>query len=103
MAVFRLQGPVNLLAQVVENLARGFCDRHIFQMTRPWQANQEFPLYSSRTEGKQHHTISQSHRFAYVMRHEDNGASSFRPDALQFRSEERRVGKECRSRWSPYH
>ena len=20
-----------------------------------------------------------------------------------FRSEERRVGKECRSRWSPYH
>src|SRR2546429_6224001 len=23
--------------------------------------------------------------------------------ALQMRSEERRVGKECRSRWSPYH
>src|SRR5258705_12030411 len=23
--------------------------------------------------------------------------------ALTFRSEERRVGKECRSRWSPYH
>ena len=22
---------------------------------------------------------------------------------LTFRSEERRVGKECRSRWSPYH
>ena len=22
---------------------------------------------------------------------------------LGFRSEERRVGKECRSRWSPYH
>ena len=21
----------------------------------------------------------------------------------RFRSEERRVGKECRSRWSPYH
>ena len=27
------------------------------------------------------------------------------PDGLEFRSrsEERRVGKECRSRWSPYH
>ena len=26
------------------------------------------------------------------------------PDAFRFtRSEERRVGKECRSRWSPYH
>ena len=24
-------------------------------------------------------------------------------EALVFRSEERRVGKECRSRWSPYH
>src|SRR5256885_14946164 len=23
--------------------------------------------------------------------------------AQRFRSEERRVGKECRSRWSPYH
>src|SRR2546425_11516454 len=23
--------------------------------------------------------------------------------SLRFRSEERRVGKECRSRWSPYH
>jgi len=24
-------------------------------------------------------------------------------DLSRFRSEERRVGKECRSRWSPYH
>ena len=24
-------------------------------------------------------------------------------DSLEARSEERRVGKECRSRWSPYH
>src|SRR5256885_14721385 len=26
-----------------------------------------------------------------------------RQDFRHFRSEERRVGKECRSRWSPYH
>ena len=25
------------------------------------------------------------------------------PDGIFYRSEERRVGKECRSRWSPYH
>jgi len=25
------------------------------------------------------------------------------PAYIQARSEERRVGKECRSRWSPYH
>ena len=24
-------------------------------------------------------------------------------DTIALRSEERRVGKECRSRWSPYH
>src|SRR2546422_1929083 len=27
----------------------------------------------------------------------------FTPGPAQIRSEERRVGKECRSRWSPYH
>ena len=29
--------------------------------------------------------------------------SCFETVFLSFRSEERRVGKECRSRWSPYH
>ena len=45
----------------------------------------------------------------------DSGAFEREPDVLtvlaapcavydsRFRSEERRVGKECRSRWSPYH
>ena len=28
---------------------------------------------------------------------------SLRVDGVSYRSEERRVGKECRSRWSPYH
>ena len=28
---------------------------------------------------------------------------SWRTGSDQYRSEERRVGKECRSRWSPYH
>src|SRR5256885_14541053 len=34
------------------------------------------------------------------------GRSEMRPNqdvSLAIRSEERRVGKECRSRWSPYH
>ena len=30
-------------------------------------------------------------------------ASLRRVTGLELRSEERRVGKECRSRWSPYH
>ena len=34
---------------------------------------------------------------------EENGAVSEPAAAPRRRSEERRVGKECRSRWSPYH
>ena len=30
-------------------------------------------------------------------------AGHLTPDRGKVRSEERRVGKECRSRWSPYH
>src|SRR2546425_13196488 len=30
-------------------------------------------------------------------------ATRLPPDVAEQRSEERRVGKECRSRWSPYH
>ena len=29
--------------------------------------------------------------------------SNVNPAPVSYRSEERRVGKECRSRWSPYH
>ena len=29
--------------------------------------------------------------------------SGFDSTVVEVRSEERRVGKECRSRWSPYH
>ena len=32
-----------------------------------------------------------------------NAFTNNRVSARHFRSEERRVGKECRSRWSPYH
>ena len=32
------------------------------------------------------------------------GNTNYPPyNIVQIRSEERRVGKECRSRWSPYH
>ena len=35
-----------------------------------------------------------------VMQHAQTLTTRFQKE---FRSEERRVGKECRSRWSPYH
>ena len=31
------------------------------------------------------------------------GAQAIKTNTFGLRSEERRVGKECRSRWSPYH
>ena len=40
------------------------------------------------------------------METKDTGSSDWpedEPQTEQKRSEERRVGKECRSRWSPYH
>ena len=36
------------------------------------------------------------------IKRERNANKDTRPSA-KLRSEERRVGKECRSRWSPYH
>src|SRR5205809_7882357 len=36
-------------------------------------------------------------------RRDDGGVADVAHLAIHARSEERRVGKECRSRWSPYH
>src|SRR3989442_10028800 len=46
--------------------------------------------------------------YAYHVRRLDESRAAYGPTALRIghvevRSEERRVGKECRSRWSPYH
>ena len=42
-----------------------------------------------------------------LVRQIEHGSSAqtvtLQPELQQGRSEERRVGKECRSRWSPYH
>ena len=40
---------------------------------------------------------------SYVIEHGYEPAYGARPLKRYLRSEERRVGKECRSRWSPYH
>ena len=41
--------------------------------------------------------------FPSVLELADNGAINMQSVIGKCRSEERRVGKECRSRWSPYH
>ena len=53
------------------------------------------------TSGTVYYTLKKLEKLGYVTRsHERDGD---RPERNVFRSEERRVGKECRSRWSPYH
>ena len=44
-------------------------------------------------------TSSQDFDYVYSDKHEYTTAA----ESSRNRSEERRVGKECRSRWSPYH
>src|SRR3712207_6886931 len=40
---------------------------------------------------------------SWILRQEGRAVPVSPPELRQERSEERRVGKECRSRWSPYH
>ena len=55
--------------------------------------------YTTKTKGAQeaHEAI----RPTYINVHQIDGTTQ--EQRLTTRSEERRVGKECRSRWSPYH
>src|SRR3712207_9481699 len=50
-------------------------------------------------------TIEASFLYLVILKmlHLEEEAFRKKPGKLKLRSEERRVGKECRSRWSPYH
>src|SRR2546430_2782940 len=47
------------------------------------------------------HSVEVAHKGGDAVRRTIDGMNTIR-ETIQ-RSEERRVGKECRSRWSPYH
>ena len=50
------------------------------------------------------HTALSTMALAYYQQETTSFAKNMFPVCpVQLRSEERRVGKECRSRWSPYH
>src|SRR2546429_428125 len=55
--------------------------------------------FTGREEISQDYVFAQEENFYYLTGHNEEGAGLI----LLPRSEERRVGKECRSRWSPYH
>ena len=61
--------------------------RRLVLTMRPHQGETAFNMPKYGYLGAGHSTANQAYQLAYV----------------DDRSEERRVGKECRSRWSPYH
>ena len=80
--------PRPLQARAVEN-ARG-----AVAAVRPEQLTLPTPCTEFDVRALLGHIVAVLHRVAAVGRGEDSAEE---------RSEERRVGKECRSRWSPYH
>ena len=54
-------------------------------------------------EGHPLDVVLRQHGMLYGADLDMNDAVFHSPDRDVLRSEERRVGKECRSRWSPYH
>ena len=53
------------------------------------------------------HKIGETHdgesQMDWMAQEQERGITITSAATTAFRSEERRVGKECRSRWSPYH
>ena len=80
----------------------GYCEQHGYVFLKQLDVVQvrEFRLswttYSPRTAGK--HIERLKRFFNWCAENKWLDSSPAKP-----RSEERRVGKECRSRWSPYH
>src|SRR5438270_1278246 len=64
----------------------------------PRQLDQAQRVFEQLEQARQKGVDIHKHEFSYAL----NSVTEERPDSLN-RSEERRVGKECRSRWSPYH
>src|SRR5688572_2707625 len=61
-----------------------------------WDEQSDTPAH----EGTEHHAIIDVWKYEFPL---SPDAQAGLARALAVRSEERRVGKECRSRWSPYH
>ena len=68
-------------------------------------ADDEPPKKSKKVKALDYRTLEQK-REDFLDRKRVQFEKAFENDEIgfeQYRSEERRVGKECRSRWSPYH
>ena len=60
-------------------------------------------ILTTRPRGTNDFLPAETPRWQYVERTLLSTAALYGYGEIRTRSEERRVGKECRSRWSPYH
>src|SRR5437660_6233654 len=84
VVVLNFERTVDLFPQFVENLARRAGDGDVFQMPWPRKIDSKLTLYPAGAESEQRNAIAQANRFAHIIGHENNGASRFRPAALEF-------------------
>ena len=69
--------------------------------------NNDIPVWEKYTltieEASKYFRIGENKLRRLAEENKDAGWLIMNGNRIQIRSEERRVGKECRSRWSPYH
>src|SRR6266536_64673 len=66
----------------------------------PARRNTRLGIHRNRNRGLRAALVSRAERIATDKEQEE---TAMKRERSATRSEERRVGKECRSRWSPYH
>ena len=86
--------------RIEEAKTEWLCNPEVFQVNREEaHSDHRFTLYGQ--ESRQ--SLNGTWKFSYAKCPAEREKDFYRSDFDIERSEERRVGKECRSRWSPYH
>src|ERR1051326_976402 len=108
----------SLTLQEIDQVAAPFMKKYPFVKVDPFRGNSEQLLQKIAIEaraGRPQHDVAQFDAFEewqlqklgllenYKSPEAKNYPAGYKDADGAWRSEERRVGKECRSRWSPYH
>ena len=79
----------------------------LFELAKQAQPDYPHQIILAKVDGKLHELKDmeiENEKVEYITTAAAVGNETYRRSVvLLMRSEERRVGKECRSRWSPYH
>src|SRR6202007_1012613 len=75
---------VDLLPQFVKDFAGGASYGRVFEVARAGQRDRELALDAAGTESQENDAIAEANCLSHIVGDEDDGASGFAPDALQF-------------------